>query len=100
MSVISRTGFLATGYALLETLTVIILGLLMIAKFRSLLAESLLVALIALIYVYMLRLIRDIDDPFEYNEDGVAGAAEVDLEVLNDYRRRVAARVDETKQAE
>ena len=96
MSVISRTGFLATGYALLEALTVIIVGLLMIAKFRSLLAESLLVALITLIYVYMVRLIRDIDDPFEYNEDGVAGAAEVDLVVLEEYRARIAARLDES----
>jgi len=94
MSVISRTGFLATGYALLETLTAIIIGLLMIAKFRSLLAESMLVALITLIYVYMVRLIRDIDDPFEYSADGVAGAAEVDLEVLKDYRNRLAARSD------
>jgi hypothetical protein len=94
MSVISRTGFLATGYALLEALTVIIVGLLMIAKFRSVLAESLLVTLITLIYVYMVRLIRDIDDPFEYNEDGVAGAAEVDLVVLDEYRGRIAARLD------
>jgi hypothetical protein len=95
MSVISQTGFLATGYALLETLTVIIVGLLMIARFKSLLAEVLLVALITLIYVYMVRLIRDIDDPFEYREDGVAGAAEVDLEVLKAYRRRLAARSEE-----
>jgi hypothetical protein len=92
MSVISRTGFLATGYALLETLTVVIVGLLMIARFKSLLAETLLVSLITLIYVYMIRLIRDIDDPFEYHDEGVAGAAEVDLEVLHAYRRRLASR--------
>jgi len=94
MEVISRTGFLATGYALLETLTLIIIALLMIAKFRSPLAESLLVTLITLIYVYMLRLIRDIDDPFEYSEDGVAGAAEVDLEVLARFRLRLAKRLE------
>ena len=39
MNVISRTGFLATGYALLETLTAIIVGLLMISRFKSLLAR-------------------------------------------------------------
>jgi hypothetical protein len=91
MSVISSTGFLATGYALLETLTVIIVGLLMIARFKSLLAEALLIALITLIYVYMVRLIRDIDDPFEYEDGAAAGAAEVDLEVLHAYRRRITA---------
>jgi hypothetical protein len=94
ISVISRTGFLATGYALLETLTVVIVGLLMIARFKSLLAEILLVSLITLIYVYMIRLIRDIDDPFEYKEGGAAGAAEVDLEVFQAYRRRLAARTE------
>ncbi|HMA95132.1 MAG TPA: hypothetical protein VKP30_20720 [Polyangiaceae bacterium] len=92
MHVISRTGFLSTGYALLETLTVVIVGLLMIARFKSMLAEGLLVALITLIYVYMIRLIRDIDDPFEYSDRGVAGAAEVDLEVLHAYRKRLASR--------
>jgi len=95
MNVISRTGFLATGYALLDTLTTVIVVLLMIARFKSILAETLLVALITLIYVYMVRLIRDIDDPFEYREDGVSGAAEVDLEVLHGYRRRLAARSDD-----
>lgn len=94
MSVISRTGFLSTGYALLETLTAVIVGLLMIARFKTILAEALLVGLITLIYVYMIRLIRDIDDPFEYSDQGVAGAAEVDLEVLDAYRRRLAARAD------
>jgi hypothetical protein len=92
MNVISRTGFLATGYALLDTLTAVIVAILMIAGFKSLLAEILLVALITLIYVYMVRLIRDIDDPFEYREDGVAGAGEVDLEVFRAYRVRLAAR--------
>jgi len=95
MEVISRTGFLATGYALLEILTVIIIGLLMMVKFRSLLSECTLIALITLIYVYMLRLIRDIDDPFEYGPAGAVGAAEVDLEVLISYRRGLAARLDQ-----
>lgn len=96
MSVISRTGFLSTGYALLETLTVVIVGLLMIARFKGLLPEVMLVGLITLIYVYMVRLIRDIDDPFEYGDAGAAGAAEVDLEVLRAYLSRIAARSDRT----
>lgn len=97
MNVISRTGFLSTGYALLETLTVVIVGLLMIARFKSTLAEVLLVALITLIYVYMIRLIRDIDDPFEYSDSGTAGAAEVDLDILHAYRKRLALRTTSTE---
>ena len=49
-TIISRTGALATGCALLETLTVII-GLLMIAQSRSQLAECLLVSLTTVTYV-------------------------------------------------
>jgi hypothetical protein len=90
MSVISRTSFIQSGYALLDTITAVILGLLMIAKFKSPLAEFVLVAFVALIYIYMIRLIRDIDDPFEYEPGGIRGAAEVDLVVLQEYRERLS----------
>jgi hypothetical protein len=91
--VISRTGFLPSGYALLEALTAAIFVLLGVSKFKNWISEAALVAFVVLIYVYMLRLIRDIDDPFEHAEDGVAGAAEVDLCPLVELRDRVAARV-------
>jgi hypothetical protein len=90
MSVISRTSFIQSGYALLDTITAVILGLLMIARFKSPLAEFVLVAFVALIYIYMIRLIRDIDDPFEYEPGGIRGAAEVDLVVLQEYRARLS----------
>ncbi len=88
MAVISRTGFLASGYALLETLTGAIVLLLMIAKFKSLVAELILVSFVTLIYTYMLGLIRDVDDPFEYSATAARGAAEVDLFPLDEYIAR------------
>lgn len=94
IGVISRTGFLAPAYALLETLLVIILVLVMASKFKSTLAMTILVPFITLIYVYMLRLIRDIDDPFDYAADGQKqGGAEVDLFPLDEYHQRLSARV-------
>jgi hypothetical protein len=93
VAVISRTGFLASGYALLETLTTSIVCLLMIAKFKNPIAEIILVAFVTLIYVYMLRLIRDVDDPFEYSADGSKGAAEVDLFPLEEYVERAKSRL-------
>lgn len=93
MQVISRTGFLPAGYALLEALAAIVLALLMVAKFKTLLAESILVPFVTLIFVYMIRLIRDIDDPFEYSEDGRKGSAEVDLFPFEDYRSRLKVRM-------
>jgi hypothetical protein len=93
IAVISRTGFLPPAYALLETLMVIILVLMLAAKFKSSLAEYILVPFVTLIYVYMLRLIRDVDDPFDYSPTGQRGGAEVELFPLDEYCARVQARV-------
>ena len=41
----------------------------------------------------MYRLIRDIDDPFDYDAHGAAGAAEVELYPLHEYRARLEARI-------
>lgn len=93
IGVVSQTSFLAPGYALLETLTALVIGLLMIAKFKYLLAEVLLVGFITLIFVYMVQLIRDIDDPFEYGDDGQPGSSEVDLFPLHDYAKRLRSKL-------
>jgi len=93
VGVISRTGFLASGYALLETLVGAIIALLLIASFRSLLAQCILCSFVSLVYIYMLRLIRDIDDPFEYDEGGAKGAAEVELFPIMEYAARLRGRL-------
>jgi hypothetical protein len=94
MDVISRTGFLPPAYALLETLLGLILILVVSAKYKSTLAEFILVPVLTLIYVYMLRLIRDVDNPFDYSPEGERrGGAEVELFPLEEYRERLAKRV-------
>lgn len=95
--VISRTGFLASGYALLEALTACIFGLLLVAAFKNLISEVTLVAFVSLIFTYMLRLIRDIDDPFEYSSDGNHGANEVELFPISDFCDRCRARLATTE---
>lgn len=94
IDVISRTGFLPPAYALLEVLLGMILLLMMVAKFKSPVAEFVLIPFVSLVNIYMLRLIRDIDDPFDFAADGSKqGGAEVDLFPLDEYRERLAARV-------
>jgi len=45
----------------------------------------------------MLRLIRDIDNPFDYETDGREhGSGEVLLFPIDEYRARLAERVDAT----
>jgi hypothetical protein len=88
VNVIRNTNFLSTGYAFLEVLTVVILGLLMVAQFENLLISMIIVSFVTQIFIYMIRLIRDIDQPFEYSPKGVVGAADVDLFPLIDYVER------------
>jgi hypothetical protein len=98
VGVISRTGFLPSGYALLETLAAATLGLLLVARFHGAVAEGILVAFVTLIFVYMIRLIRDIDDPFDYVE-GRGGTAEVELFPILEYRDRASARLEAAARA-
>ena len=97
IDVISRTGFIASGYALIEVVAVVIIFLLMISKFKSVVAELVICAFVTLIYVYMIKLIRDIDDPFEYS--GTGGAAEVSLFPLVEFEERIAQRVNRAQTA-
>lgn len=94
IDVIVRTGFLPPAYALLEVLIFMIISLMMIARFKSVVAETLLVPFVALVNIYMLRLIKDIDNPFDFKE-GVRdhSSGEVTLFPLQEYRDRLAARV-------
>ena len=94
IDVIVRTGFLPPAYALLEVLIVMIISLMMIARFKSVVAESLLVPFVSLVNIYMLRLIKDVDNPFDF-KDGVRdqSSGEVALFPLDEYRERLAARV-------
>jgi hypothetical protein len=89
VGVISRTGFVAAGYALLEVLTAAILGMTVVSHFKNALTEVVLVSFITLIFVYMVRMIRDIDDPFEYDETGQVGAVEVELFPISEYLDRL-----------
>ncbi len=89
VDVISRTGFLPTGYAILEVIVGAVIVLLLVSRFKTPVAEYTLVVSITLVYTYMLRLIRDVDDPFEYAPDLTRhGAAEVDLFPLTEYLAR------------
>lgn len=93
-TVIKRTAFIATGYAFLEVLTVVIILVLLVCRFESFVLSLLLVSFLTHIFTYMIFLIRDIDHPFEYPVNGRARAADIDLFPLTEYRERAAARLE------
>jgi hypothetical protein len=89
VDVIRRTDFIQTGYALLEVFVTITLGLLVMANFKTVIAQYVVVGSISLVYIYMIRLIRDLDNPFDYAVDGsCAGAAEVEYFPLTEIQPR------------
>jgi len=88
--VIMHTSFLPAGYALMYLLVTVTLILLLAAEYPSRPAEYLLVTALSLIYIFMLRLVSDLDDPFGY---GTAkrrgGSAEVNPYPVVRYRQRL-----------
>ncbi len=93
VNVIKKTGFLTTGYALLEILTLVIITLMLVAKFENETISIIIISFITQIFVYMLRLIRDVDEPFEYSPSGKVRAADIDLFPLLDYDQRAKKRI-------
>ncbi|MFA6072859.1 MAG: hypothetical protein WC758_01995 [Candidatus Woesearchaeota archaeon] len=88
VNVISETSFIQSAYAIVEALaTFVIIGLLVIKldPFYESVFFSLVVSFLVL---YMVFLIRDLDDPFEYNKYGEAGS-EISLKPIQDLNDRL-----------
>jgi hypothetical protein len=83
MDTMRRTSYVSAGYVIAEITAVMILGLLLITQIGEVTATALVVGVITYLLVYVMALIRDLDNPFEYR-DGKPGAADVNLDVLDD----------------
>jgi hypothetical protein len=93
MDTMRRTSYVAAGYLIAEV-TAVLLSLVMILTDLVDLAPTLcLVGLITYLLFYLVGLIRDLDNPFEY-KDGQPGAADVDLAVLQRNQDRLQGLLD------
>lgn len=90
INTIRETSFVGAGYAIAELTTLLLVVGLLFAEFGSLGSEVFIIGTITFILVYMFFLISDLDDPFEYDGEAQAGAAEVSLEPLDYLEERVA----------
>ena len=93
VNVIKKTNFLSTGYALMEVLILVIIALMLISKFENETISIIIISFLTQIFVYMIRLIRDVDQPFEYSPTGTVRAADIDLFPLLDYDQRAKKRI-------
>lgn len=80
MSVIRNTSFIKTGYALMELLIAIVLGLLVIVDYPKPTVQWVVSGVLAAAYSYLVLLVKDLDNPFDYGANNETGsAADVDL---------------------
>jgi predicted membrane chloride channel (bestrophin family) len=91
INTIKGTSFVGAGYVIAEITSALLIVALVVADIAPLGAELFLLGMIAFLLAYMILLIRDIDDPFDYDENGRRGAAEVSLAPLDYLARRMAS---------
>jgi len=88
---VKETSFVTSGYVIAEiTSTFLIIGFLL-AKIDPFYESLFFVGMITFLFAYMLRLIRDLDDPFEYG-GASQGPDEISLAPLLDVEARMRAR--------
>jgi hypothetical protein len=88
MDTMRRTSYVSAAYLIAEVTGLMILLLLVITDIGQLTPTLLVVGVTTYLLLYVLAMIRDIDNPFEYH-NGKPGAADVDLGVLENCERRL-----------
>ncbi len=81
---IKETSFIPAAYAILEILVGGIVVLMLFATIGSFYESILLTGIVSFFLIYMVLLIKDIDDPFE--KDGIA---DVDLFLLDELKEKL-----------
>jgi len=79
LHVIKRTDFIPSGYSLMELLVWVTMALTCLAQFEgNRVAAYATVTMSALQFFYVIALLRDIDDPFDYDPETLFPSVEVD----------------------
>ena len=92
MDTMRRTSYVSAGYLISEVTALVIFVLLLITEVGQLAPTVLVVGVMSFLLVYVLALIRDLDNPFEY-PGGKPGAADVNLDVLEHSEDRLRSLV-------
>lgn len=91
---IRETSFVASGYTMARLATgLVLIGLLSI-KIDPWYESVFLIGVIAWFLSYLILLIEDLDNPFDYGQDGRAKGQEVSLKPLEDLEKRLAGQLE------
>jgi hypothetical protein len=81
-------NFIQSAYAIVEVLVFFIVAGLLLMKLEPFYESLFFTGLVSFIILYMLFLIRDLDNPFDYSEHGENGT-EVSLKPIHDLTNRI-----------
>lgn len=84
---IRDTGFVGSAYAIVEAMGIAISLGLVVIRIEPLYAAVFFIALVTFLVFYMLQLIKDLDNPFDYANNGRDGGTEIPLKPLDDLSR-------------
>jgi hypothetical protein len=91
---IRETSFVASGYTTARLATgLVLIGLLSI-KIDPWYESVFLIGVIAWFLSYLILLIEDLDNPFDYGQDGRPRGQEVSLKPLEDLEKRLAGQLE------
>src|SRR3954452_16336078 len=90
MDTMRRTSYVAAGYLIAEVTAVLLLAIMIVTDFDDFTPTLWVSGLLAYLLFYIVGLIRDLDNPFEYR-NGEPGAADVNLDVLERSEDRLRA---------
>lgn len=90
MDTMRRTSYVSAGYLIAEVTAIALMVLLIVTDLGASAPSVVLVGLITFLLIYLVSLIRDLDNPFEY-ADGRPGPADVSLDVLERNEDRLRA---------
>jgi len=88
--VIRETSFLGTGYAIAEIITFILVFGLIFVKMDPFYESVFFISFVSFILIYMIYFIKDLDNPFDYN-DADNLVEEVSLKPILDTQKRLEA---------
>ncbi len=81
-------SFIQSAYAVVETLSFFIIAGLLVMKLEPFYESTFFTTLVSFVVLYMVFLIKDLDNPFEYKEHGERGT-EVSLKPIHDLTKRI-----------
>lgn len=87
------TSFISSGYAIADLTVALLLAGLSMARIEPFTESLFFVGVIAFMLIYMLALIRDMDNPFDYHPNGGRAGDEVSLFPIEDLEARLSGRV-------